>query len=84
MLEVGGGDPPSIYLEDSIAFSNLIAEKSMKLESTPVPNFVKKLDEVPIIELPLQHPIHIVVSMADRALVDQFTGLWPCPNTTNN
>ena len=84
MLEIRGGDPPPIYLEDSVAFNNLIAGKSMKLGSALVPKFVKKLDEVPIIELPPQHPIHIAVSLADRALVDQFTGLWPSPNTTDN
>ena len=46
MLEVGGGDPPPIYLEDSVAFNNLIAGKSMKPVSSSVPKFVKKLDEV--------------------------------------
>ena len=51
MLEVGGGAPPPNSLEDSVAFSNLIVGKSMKLGSALVPKFVKKLDEVPIIEL---------------------------------
>ena len=84
MLEVGGGAPPPNSLEDYVAFSNLIVEKSMKPRSAPVPKFVKKLDEVPIIELPLQHPIHIVASVEDRALVDQLTAIWPSPNTTDN
>ena len=84
MLKVGGGAPPSNSLEDSVAFSNLIAGKSMKPRYAPIPKFVKKLDEVPIIELLPQHPMHIVVSLADRALVGQFTGLWPPPNTTDN
>ena len=84
MLEVGGGAPPPNSLEDFVAFSKLITWKTLKPIYAPVQNFVKKLNEVPIIELPLQHPIHIAVSVADRALVDQFTGLWPSPNTTDN
>ena len=63
MPEDGSGAPPPNSLEDSVAFINLIAGKSMKPRSAPVPNFVKKLDEVPFIELPLQHPIHIAVSV---------------------
>ena len=57
----GSGDPPPASLDDSVASSNLIAGRSMEYGSGPVPKFVKKLDEVPIIDLPPQHPMHIVV-----------------------
>ena len=66
------------------AFRKLIADNSLKPSSATVPNFVKKLDEILVIDLPPQHPMHIVVSLADRALVGQFTGLWPSPNTIDN
>jgi hypothetical protein len=49
-----------------------------------MPKFVKKLEEVPVIDLPPAQPMSVVVSLADRALVGQFTGLWPSPRTTEN
>ena len=69
---------------DADAFHKLIASSSLKPSSVIVPNFVKKLDEIPVIDLPPQHPMHIAVSLVDRALVGQFIGLWYSPNTIDN
>lgn len=63
------------------AFRSLLASlpKKKKIE---VAKFVKKLDDIPEISLPPEGPIQVALSLADRALVGQFTGLWPSPKTT--
>lgn len=65
------------------AFSSLLAllPKKKKSEAT---KFVKKLDDVPEVNLPPEGPIQVALSLADRALVGQFTGLWPSPKSTEN
>jgi hypothetical protein len=65
------------------AFSSLLASlpKKKKPEAS---KFVKKLDDVPEVNLPPEGPIQVALSLADRALVGQFTGLWPSPKSTEN
>ena len=65
------------------AFKMLLATlpKKKKSEAT---KFVKKLDDIPEISLPPEGPIHVALSLMDRALVGQFTGLWPSPKTTES
>jgi hypothetical protein len=48
------------------------------------PSFVKRLDSIPKIDLPPDHPMRVVVSLSDRGLVGQFMGLWPSTRTTDN
>ena len=71
--------PPDV----EAAFSSLLASlpKKKKPEAT---KFVKNLDDVPEVNLPLEGPIQVTLSLADRALVGQFTGLWPSPKSTEN
>ena len=79
--EVGSPMGPCDEIED---FRSLISGKSKTDQALSIPKFVNKIDEVPIIDLPPQHPMHVVVSLADRALVGQFTRLWPSPKTMDN
>ena len=68
-----GPPPPSApYVVD--AFKKLLASlpKKKKCEAT---KFVKKLDEIPEISLPPEGPIQVALSLVNRALVSQFTGL---------
>ena len=46
--------------------------------------FVKWLEDIPEISLPLETPIQVSLSLAKRALGGQFTDLWPSPNTTES
>lgn len=46
--------------------------------------FVKRPEDIPEIALPPKGPIQVALSLADRALVGQFIGLWPSPKSTKN
>jgi len=75
---------PSMYLPSSPAvdaFNQLLASLPQKKRSE-ASKFVKKLDEIPEISLPPEAPIQVALSLADRGLIGQFTGLWPSPKTT--
>jgi len=84
MSSAGGGSPPPSPLPsaDEAAFARLVKANGKKVDSAPPPKFVKKLDAIPEIELPPDKTIHLVVALTDRALVGQFTSLWPSPRTT--
>jgi hypothetical protein len=86
MCPIGGREqpPPLTPSVDEATFRRLLLAQGKKKEGGGVPNFVKKLDEVPEIDLPPTQPMSFFVSLADRALVRQFTGLWPSPQTTEN
>jgi hypothetical protein len=77
-----GGEPPPLPIVD--AFRRLLIAEGKLPASDPPSKFVKKLDEIPSIALPPDQPMQIAVSLADRALVGQFVGLWPSPRTTEN
>jgi len=65
------------------AFSNLL--KSLPKKKTPeVSKFMKRLDDIPEISLPPEKPIQVALSLSERALVGQFTGLWPSPRSTES
>jgi len=84
----GGGSspPPSPHSPsaDEVSFARLIQATRKKVGSAPPPKFVKKLDAIPEIELPSEHTIHLAVAFAEKALIGQFTGLWPSPRTTKS
>ena len=63
------------------AFNQILAGLPQKKRSE-ASKFVKKLDEIPEISLPPEAPIQVALSLADRGLIGQFTGLWPSPKTT--
>jgi hypothetical protein len=62
----------------------LLLTQGKKKEGGMLPKFVKKLKELPVIGLPPAQPMRVVISLADMALVRQFTGLWPSPRTAEN
>eukprot|EP00253_Pinus_taeda_P032749 PITA_32749 len=78
-MEAQGHDPPSSPAED--AFNHLLAGLPPK-KRIDASKFVKKLDEIPEISLPPETPMQFALSLADRGLIGQFTGLWPSPKTT--
>jgi hypothetical protein len=73
--------PPSTSPAE--AFNRLLAGLPQKRNSEAT-KFVKKLDDIPVISLPPETPIQVALSLADRALIGQFTGLWPSPKSTES
>ena len=68
------------HLDD---FDRLISSYNKRSGKAETPKFVKRLEDVPEVALPPKETIRVVLSLADRALIDQFTGLWPSPKTTD-
>jgi len=61
------------------AFKALIRpsrEKSMPSSSS---KFVRKLEELPSLELSPAEPCDLALTLAEKALIGKFTGLWPSP-----
>jgi hypothetical protein len=80
---VGGGDPPPPPSSEA-SFHKLVVSQGKKLPPVAPPSFVKKLDSIPEIELPLDHPMQVAISLSNRGLVGKFMGLWPSSKTTDN
>jgi hypothetical protein len=83
-MDVGGGaiptPPPLSELE---AFRKLVAAASKRPPSAVQQKFVKKLDNIPSVELPLEETCRTTVNLADKGLIEQFTGLWPSPKSVD-
>ena len=79
--EVGGNPPPNLR---SDAFEMLIANHPKRSGKGDLPKFVKRLEYVPEVALPPEEMIKVALSLVDRALIVQFTGLWPSPKTTDS
>lgn len=75
--------PPPHPSSAAEAFETLLASLP-KNKSTEAAKFVKRIDDIPEIALPPEGPIQVALSLADRSLVGQFTGLWPSSKTTKN
>jgi hypothetical protein len=68
MSSSGGGEPlpPPPSSTDEAAFRRLIISQGKKKVAEAIPKFVRKLEEVPVIALPLDQPMSVVISLADR------------------
>jgi len=76
---VSHASPPEV----EAAFSSLLASLPKK-KRPELSKFVKRIDDVPKVNLPPEGQIQVALSLADRALVGQFTGLWRSPKSTEN
>jgi len=65
------------------AFLKLL-ESLPKKKAPEAAKFVKHWDDIPEISLPPEGLIKVALSLAERALVGQFTSLWPSPKSTEN
>ena len=81
VTEVGDDSPPKFHLN---AFDRLIANHNKRSGKGDPPKFVKRIEDVPEVALPPEETIQVALSLADRALIGQFTGLWPSPKTTDS
>ena len=81
MPGVGGDTSLDLCLD---AFDRLISSHNRRSGKGEPPKFVKRLEDVPEVTLPPEETIRVALSLADQALIGQFTGLWPSPKTTDN
>ena len=75
------GEPLSTRSE---AFDRLISNHAKRSGKRELPKFVKRIEDVPEVALPPEETIWVSLSLADRAWIGQFTGLWPSPKTTDS
>jgi hypothetical protein len=73
-------NPTAENEEDPLeAFKALVRSAGPK-SKPPLPSkFVKKMEEIPSLELSPEQPCHLALYLAEKALVGKFTGLWPSP-----
>jgi hypothetical protein len=63
------------------AFNELVRSAGAKSKLPPPSKFVKKMEEVPSVELSPEEPCNTALFLAERALIGKFTGLWPSPKS---
>jgi len=63
------------------AFEALVQASKPRAATLPPSKFVKKLDEIPTVELSSSDPCRKAVQLAENALIGKFTGLWPSPKS---
>ena len=76
IMDVGGGSSPSPKI---FAFRSMVEASGKRKPSQVQQTFVKKLDNIPSVDLPVEQPCRTTMNIAERGLIGQFTGLWPSP-----
>jgi hypothetical protein len=86
MLEADGltmaPDPTAKRDNDRLeAFKALVRSAGPKTKPSLSSKFVKKMEEIPSLELSPEEPCNLALLLAETALIGKFTGLWPSPKT---
>jgi hypothetical protein len=63
------------------AFKELVRSAGAKSNLSPPSKFIKKLEEIPSVELSPEDPCNCALFLAEKTLIGKFTGLWPSPKT---
>jgi len=63
------------------AFKALVRSAGPKSKPSLSSKFVKKMEEIPSLELSPEQPCTLALLLAEKALIGKFTGLWPSPKT---
>jgi hypothetical protein len=63
------------------AFKALVRSAGPKSKPSLSSKFVKKMEEIPSLELSPEQPCSLALLLAEKALIGKFTGLWPSPKT---
>jgi hypothetical protein len=82
-MEGQGGEPPPPPSPAS-SFRRLVEACSKQTTTVEAPSFVKKLKDIPEIDLPPDQPMKVALSLSERGLIGQFMGLWPSSRSTDN
>jgi hypothetical protein len=68
--------------EDTLdAFQALVRAVRPNSKPSISSKFVKKMEEIPSVELSPEEPCKLALLLAETALIGKFTGLWPSPKT---
>jgi hypothetical protein len=59
------------------AFKVLVHSAGPKSKPSLLSKFVKKMEEIPSLELSPEGPCNLALLLAEKALIKKFTGLWP-------
>ena len=62
-----------------LAFKALVHAAAPQAASLPPSKFMKKIEEIPSLELSPSDPCQKAITLSERALISKFTGLWPSP-----
>ena len=68
----------------SVAFDQLIGTQNRRSGLRDPPKFVKRIEYMPEVALPPEETMRVALFLADRALIEQFTGLWSSPKNTDS
>jgi len=63
------------------AFKALIRPPGAKAKPPSSSKFVRKLEELPSLELSPEEPCELALLLSEKGLIGKFTGLWPSPKT---
>jgi hypothetical protein len=68
--------------EDPLETFNALVRSARPKSKPPISSkFVKKMEEIPSLELSPEEPCNLALILAENALIGKFTGLWPSPKT---
>jgi hypothetical protein len=90
LCDFAGGRRPATMAPDPIAeleedpleaFKTLVRSAGPKSKPSLPSKFVKKMEEIPSLELSPEDPCNLALFLAEKALIGKFTGLWPSPKT---
>jgi hypothetical protein len=84
MAPGGGLEVPPPPLPPKLdMFRKLVISCNKRPASDSHQKFVKKLDNIPSIDLPAEETGRFAPNFAKRGLIGKFTGLWPSPKSIN-
>ena len=63
------------------AFKALVRSAGPKPKPSLSSKFLKKMEEIPSLELTPEKPCSLSLLLAETSLIEKFTGLWPSPKT---
>ena len=62
-----------------LAFKALVHVAAPQAASFPTSKFMKKIDEIPSLELSPSYPCQKAIILSERALIEKITRLWLSP-----
>ena len=65
------------------AFKVLVRSAGPRAKASPPAKFVKKMDEIPSVELSPSDPCRMALMLSEKAFIGKFTGLWPNPKAVD-
>lgn len=75
-------EPP--LMEDHLLAFKALVQAVAPQATSPPSKFVRKLDEIPSLELSPADPCRKVLLLSEKALIGKFTGMWPSPKVVEH